>query len=184
MKYNESWKEYKLYDLASWKNGLAFKNINFSNTGTPIIKIAELKNGITNQTRYTKQEFSKEVFLKRSDLIFSWSGNPDTSIDAFLYNFEEGYLNQHSFKIKVKENLINKYFMFYLLKYLKPIFKEIARNKQTTGLGHVTISNLKELKVKIPNIKTQEKFLYIIKSLDDKIKANNKINDNLLYDVA
>ena len=31
-----------LFDLATWKNGLAFKKIDFSNTGIPIIKIAEL----------------------------------------------------------------------------------------------------------------------------------------------
>lgn len=33
---------YSLYDTASWKNGLAFKNIDFSETGLPVIKIAEL----------------------------------------------------------------------------------------------------------------------------------------------
>ena len=47
MKFNNNWKEYILYDLANWKNGLAFKDIYFSDKGKPIIKIAELKNGIT-----------------------------------------------------------------------------------------------------------------------------------------
>ena len=46
-----------LYDLAYWKNGLAFKNIQFSDKGMPVIKIAELKNGITSQTRFTEQSF-------------------------------------------------------------------------------------------------------------------------------
>ena len=177
-KFNNSWKEYALYDLANWKNGLAFNKINFSEYGYPIIKIAELKNGITSQTNFTKNKYSEEVYLEKGDLIFSWSGNPETSIDAYLYDLPEGYLNQHSFKVTPYE-FINKYFLFYILKYLKPIFKKIASNKQTTGLGHITVSDLRNLKIKIPTMKIQEKFLKIIKRIDDKIKLNNQTNDNL-----
>ncbi|WP_201798612.1 hypothetical protein, partial [Brachyspira catarrhinii] len=51
--YYGNWEEKILYDLAIWKNGLAFKNINFTDSGKPVIKIAELKNGITAQTKFT-----------------------------------------------------------------------------------------------------------------------------------
>jgi type I restriction enzyme S subunit len=40
--------------------------------------------------------------------------------------------------------------VFYLLQYLRPIFIEIARNKQTTGLGHVTVADMKRLQVVEP----------------------------------
>ena len=113
-------------------------------------------------------------------MIFSWSGNPKTSIDAFLYDLPEGYLNQHSFKITEKKEKINKYFLYYILKYLNPLFQSIASDKQTTGLGHVTIADLKKIKVRIPNMKEQHSFLNIMKSIDDKIYINNQINDNLL----
>ena len=39
-----------LFDLAIWKNGLAFKKIDFSEDGVPVIKIAELNNGIGSNT--------------------------------------------------------------------------------------------------------------------------------------
>lgn len=182
-KFNYNWQSYSLYELANWKNGLAFKNINFSDSGYPIIKIAELKNGITNQTNYTRGTYSEDVFLKTNDLIFSWSGNPETSIDAFLYCLPEGYLNQHSFKVTPK-SMINKYFLYYILKYLKPVFKRIASNKQTTGLGHVTINDLKNLMVSIPTLDIQNKFLKIIHTIDKKINNNNQTNDNLLEFVA
>lgn len=177
-KFNENWEEYTLYEIANWKNGLAFKNIQFSATGIPIIKIAELKNGITAQTKFTQQKFSDDVSLKKEDLIFSWSGNPETSIDAFLYKINDGYLNQHSFKVTPIAK-IDKYFFYYILKYLKPIFVKIASNKQTTGLGHVTIGNLKEIKVRFPVLEKQIKILSILKTLDDKIEKNNQINNNL-----
>ena len=111
-------------------------------------------------------------------MIFSWSGNPETSIDAFLYRLPDGYLNQHSFKVTPKDG-IDKYFLYYILKYLKPVFKSIATNKQTTGLGHVTIGNLKELDVAIPDYIIQRKILKILKNIDNKIELNNKINNNL-----
>ena len=180
MEFNNKWKEYILYDLANWKNGLAFKDIYFSNKGKPVIKIAELKNGITEQTKFTEGDYGKEVYLRKNDLIFSWSGNPKTSIDAFLYDLPEGYLNQHSFKITEKKEIINKYFLYYILKYLNPLFQSIATDKQTTGLGHVTVADLKKIKVRVPNLQEQNKFLDIIKNIDDKIYTNNKINDNLL----
>jgi len=49
-------KRYSLFDLASWKNGLAFRKINFSDTGIPVIKIAELNNGIggTNKPSFLR----------------------------------------------------------------------------------------------------------------------------------
>lgn len=146
--------EIDLYSLADWKNGLAFKNITFSNIGLPIIKIAELKNGITDMTKFTQDTFDKSVFLTKGDMLFSWSGNPETSIDTYIYNLQDGWLNQHIFKVTPKK--INKKFFYYLMKSLNPTFQRIASNKQTTGLGHVTVADLKRLKVYIPSIKTQQ----------------------------
>lgn len=37
-----------------------------------------------------------------------------------------------------------------MLKFLRPRFAEVARNKQTTGLGHVTVADLKEMRVVLP----------------------------------
>lgn len=170
---------YSLYDTASWKNGLAFKNIDFSETGLPVIKIAELNNGISSSTAYTDKTYSQDVFLTKGDYVFSWSGNPETSIDIYKYNLSAGWLNQHIFKVTPKTEIIDKGFFFYLMKFLKPYFKKIATNKQTTGLGHVTISDLQRMSVTLPPLPTQKKIAAILSSLDVKIELNNKINTNL-----
>ncbi|ASJ20254.1 hypothetical protein BHAMNSH16_00705 [Brachyspira hampsonii] len=173
--YYVNWEEKILYNLAIWKNGLAFKNINFTDSGKPVIKIAELKNGITSQTKFTQDVFDDSVYLKKGDMLFSWSGNPETSIDVFYYNLPNGWLNQHIFKIKTKDGVFYRYF-FYILKYLKPNFTAIATNKQTTGLGHVTINDLKKIKIKLPPLEEQKKIASILSSLDDKIELNNRMN--------
>lgn len=170
---------YSLFDLAVWKNGLPFKKINFSETGVPVIKIAELNNGIGGTTAYTNQTFSEEVHLHRGDLLFSWSGNPETSIDVFRFNLEEGWLNQHIFKVTPNEEIVDRDFFYFLMKNLKPHFTQIATNKQTTGLGHVTIADIKRMSVVLPSLDEQRKIVSYIKPVDDKITLNQQINDNL-----
>jgi type I restriction enzyme S subunit len=176
--FPDKWEKKSLFELAEWKNGLAFKDISFSDYGMPVIKIAELKNGITSQTKFTNQVFDDTVFLKGNDMVFSWSGNPETSIDVFWYNLPDGWLNQHIFKITVKEKVEEEFF-FYILKYLKPNFIRIASNKQTTGLGHVTISDLKQIDVRIPPLPAQRAIAATLSCLDGKIELNNRINANL-----
>lgn len=168
-----------IFDLATWKNGLAFKKINLAETGVPVIKIAELNNGIGGTTAYTEQKFSEDVHLKKGDLLFSWSGNPQTSIDIFRFNLEEGWLNQHIFKVTPDENVVDRNYFYFLMKNLKSHFTQIATNKQTTGLGHVTIADIKRMSVIIPSIDVQRKIVSYIKSIDDKIVLNNEINNNL-----
>lgn len=170
---------YILFDLASWKNGLAFKDITFSTTGVPIIKIAELNNGIGITTAYTNQIFSDDVHLLKNDLLFSWSGNPETSIDIFRFKLEEGWLNQHIFKVIPNENIVNKDFFYFFMKYLKPYFVKIASNKQTIGLGHITVADLKRMSVILPNMKIQQAIAAVLNALDDKIEFNRRINTNL-----
>lgn len=167
-----------LFDLACWKNGLAFKNIQFADKGKPIIKIAELKNGITTQTRFTEQVFDDNVSLKKGDMLFSWSGNPETSIDVYWYELPDGWLNQHIFKVTPKE-FIDKFYLYYLLKSFKKVFTNIASNKQTTGLGHVTVKDLKEIFVNLPDLSYQRLIGEYLNKIDEKIRINNRINDNL-----
>lgn len=169
-----------LFDLAIWKNGLAFKKIDFSADGVPVIKIAELNNGIGPNTSFSKGDYGDEVRLHRGDLLFSWSGNPQTSIDVYKYPMDDGWLNQHIFKVTPNETMVSKDFLFYLLKYLKPHFTQIATNKQTTGLGHVTIADLKRMSVVVPVKHIQDRIVSIVKTIDDKIEVNNEINKNLV----
>ncbi|MCH5250367.1 MAG: restriction endonuclease subunit S, partial [Lachnospiraceae bacterium] len=170
---------YSLFDLAIWKNGLAFKKIDFSEIGRPVIKIAELNNGINSNTSFTQGDYGEEVFIQWDDILFSWSGNPQTSIDVFRYRLQDGWLNQHIFKVTANEELVTKDFIYYVLKFLKPNFTKIAANKQTTGLGHVTIADLRRISIIVPPKDVQNQIVSILKVIDDKIEANIGINNNL-----
>lgn len=132
-----------LYDFADYINGAAFKPSECGNQGLPIIKIVELKSGITDSTRYFDGFKGEKYLIHDKDILFSWSGNPDTSIDIFIWTHGDAILNQHTFNVKSYTG--HRWFTYLLLKYFKPEFSRIASNKQTTGLGHVTSSDLKRL---------------------------------------
>ena len=111
-------------------------------------------------------------------MLFSWSGQPETSIDAFWWRGIEGWLNQHIFRISPITE-VDASFFFYLLRYLKPNFVAIARNKQTTGLGHVTRRDLENIEVGLPDLSEQRAIAHILGTLDDKIELNRRMNETL-----
>ena len=172
----EEWTEKSVYDLAEYINGAAFKKNEYSTEGIPIIKIAELKNGITDSTQYCCIEKDEKYYFDNKAILFSWSGNPETSIDTFLWYRGKAILNQHTFQVVSKYNA--PAFTYFLLKYLKPKFTHIASNKQTTGLGHVTVSDLKRLQFSCSTDAIEE-FEKISKPLFDMI-YNTYVESNRL----
>ena len=176
--FPEHWERRPLYSLAQWVNGLAFRNIQFSPSGRPIIKIAEIKGGISDQTKFTQQAFDESVRVRSGDLLFAWSGQPETSIDAHRWSGPEGWLNQHIFRVTPGSD-VDPSFFYYLLKYLKQNFVDIARNKQTTGLGHVTKRDLENIEAAIPAIEEQRAIAGVLGAPDNKIELNRRMNGTL-----
>jgi len=176
----KGWEIKALFDLAEFINGAAYKafNPNTIKIGKPIIKIAELKSGITESTAYSDIDMPSKYLLQDSDILFSWSGNPDTSIDTFVWSLGEAWLNQHIFKV-VPKNIKHRAYVLMTLKYLKPTFTAIARDKQTTGLGHVTVKDLKELFLPIPTSITIETIDNLFNNYLDQIFGLNKQIQNL-----
>ena len=146
------WKSRSLSASAKYINGAAYRNFHFTDEegALPVVKIAELKNGVTGQTKFTKTELDDKYRIGDGEILLSWSGNPDTSIGAFVWCGGPAWLNQHIFRV-LPHHGIEKHFVFYLLKYLRPVFAEIARDKQTTGLGHFTARDMKRLMVVHPS---------------------------------
>jgi type I restriction enzyme, S subunit len=151
-KIPKGWTSLGLYDAATYVNGAAYRAFqpNGDRRGLPIIKIAELKAGVTSQTKFSDVQMPEKYRLKTGDILFSWSGNPDTSIDTFVWSHGPAWLNQHIFRVD-PHRPEERTFVLATLKYLRPVFAELARNKQTTGLGHVTAGDMKRLLIVKPD---------------------------------
>jgi type I restriction enzyme, S subunit len=170
----EGWCLQSVYDTAIFINGRAFNQNHFTDKSgaLPIVKITELKNGINGQTKFSNHDFDKDYLLKTGDILFSWSGSPDTSIDTFIWANGDAWLNQHIFKV-VPKSIGEEGFIYSLLKYLKPEFVAIASDKQTTGLGHVTIQDLKRLKLVKPPDSLVSGFSRVISPIFSRLISNS-----------
>jgi len=133
------WEISAVYDLATYVNGASFKSDDFTTAtdGLPVIKIAEVKNGISGQTKYCGTDKDEKYLIDSREILFSWSGNPETSIDTFVWFHGKGWLNQHVFRV-IPDQGKSRTLVYNYLKHLKPTFTATASNKQTTGLGHVS----------------------------------------------
>jgi len=167
------WKYQSLYDLAEYINGKAFKQSELNDKGLPVIKIAELHNGITTSTKYYNGKIEDWFYLKGGELLFAWSG----SVGVFVWKDGPAVLNQHIFKVNAKTG-VDQRFLRYLLEYHMPIFKLLVRDKATT-MGHVRIEDLKNIEAAVPPLQEQRKIAEILGSLDDKIELNHEMNKTL-----
>ena len=169
----KGWETRSAYESATYTNGAAYRKFHFSDAsdGLPIVKIAELKSGVTAQTKFTTTELAEKYRIDNGDILFSWSGNPDTSIDTFIWTGGGGWLNQHIFRVSPHADN-ERLFVYYLLKSLRPVFAEIARDKQTTGLGHVTGRDLKRMVVVHPDRSALDKFNALVGPLFDRWYLN------------
>jgi type I restriction enzyme S subunit len=147
----KAWSAAPVYEIATYINGGAYAAFrpNGERRGLPIIKIAELKAGVTGETKFSNVQMPEKYRITKGDILFSWSGNPDTSIDTFVWSHGPAWLNQHIFRV-LPHHEHERAFVLSTLKALRPVFAEIARNKQTTGLGHVTAEDMKRLFVSKP----------------------------------
>lgn len=184
----KGWATRPIYDMASYINGAAYKAFepNAERRGLPIIKIAELKAGVTSQTAFSDVVMPDKYLIETGDILFSWSGNPDTSIDTFVWGHDPALLNQHIFRV-LPHIPSERSFVLQTLRNLKPVFAELARNKQTTGLGHVTVADLKRLHVVDPPVSVIEQFNNIAETIhqmifgsEQKAQTLTQLRDTLL----
>lgn len=169
-----------VYELGQFINGAAYKNMYFSTAkdALPVVKIVELKYGITPTTKFTNTNLGEKYRIRNGDILFSWSGSPETSIDTFLWVHGSAWLNQHIFKIET-ESVEMRTYVYFLLKDIKPTFIEIAKNKQTTGLGHVTIADLKNIWIAFPPLLALSSFSSLVTPLLNSIQNNLEQINNL-----
>ncbi len=158
-KIPDTWEITGLLDCGEFRNGAAFKREHFTakGVGLPVIKIAEIHRGVGSQTRWSESGGRRPLRLQDGDMLFAWSGNPQTSIGTSLWGGGEAWLNQHIFKV-MPTTASDLPHLYGVLRRFQPVFVEIARNHQTTGLGHIAKKDLRRLKVVQPPAQVREAF--------------------------
>jgi type I restriction enzyme S subunit len=139
----QGWRSAPLDQIADFLNGLALQK--FPGTGIddlPVIKIAELRSGVTPNSGRASKDIPVKYVVEDGDILFSWSG----SLVQKIWTGGRGALNQHLFK--VTSITFPKWFHYYWVEHHLPTFQAIAASKATT-MGHIQRHHLTEAKVVI-----------------------------------
>ncbi len=133
------WTRAPLDEIAEFLNGLALQKFPASDTGgsLPVIKIAELRGGITAKTTRASRDIPHKYTVRDGDFLFSWSG----SLLAKFWTNGDGALNQHLFKV-TSDRFPSWFFSQWIHHHLKE-FQAIAASKATT-MGHIQRRHLRE----------------------------------------
>ncbi len=168
----KQWTYVELGSIVDLINGRGFKSSEWRNEGIPIIRISNL-NG-DPKFNYYDGDYDDKHFIGRNDLLFSWSGNRGTSFGPHIWKGPEGLLNQHIFKLYIKESaLIKKEFLYYSLLRLTIIIANSAHGG--SGLVHVKKSDLIKFKLPLPKMIEQQKIATILSSVDEAIEKTEQI---------
>ncbi|MBI2558212.1 restriction endonuclease subunit S [Candidatus Woesearchaeota archaeon] len=125
--------------IADFLNGLPLQKYpaETEENSLPVIKIRELRQGITNSSDRCSNILPEEYIINDGDIIFSWSG----SLDIVIWCNGKGGLNQHLFKVSSEK--YPKWFYYFWVKNHLPNFQHIAEGKATT-MGHIQRHHLTE----------------------------------------
>lgn len=139
------WEVAPLKHLADFINGEAFKPTEWSDDGTPIIRIQNLNGG--DDFNCYNGEVNPRHHVQKGDLLFGWSGNRGTSFGPFVWP-REGlhYLNQHIFKVEPRG--CNVGWFYWCLRAVTIYVEEQAHG--IIGMVHVTKGVLGAIPVPLP----------------------------------
>jgi len=179
---DDEWEEKPLDEIADYLNGLACQKYPPKNDSykLPVLKIRELRSGLTNKTDWATTEVPPEYIIENGDVIFSWSG----SLIVKIWDGDKCVLNQHLFKV-TSDQFPKWFYYFWTIHHLQK-FISIAESKATT-MGHIKRRDLSSSMVLVPADDDMDVMTIVLEPLIEKMIANNrqirtleKLRDTLL----
>lgn len=154
----EEWKEYKLGDISTMKYGKLPPTLKEGSfpvwSGYRYVGMAET----FNCPRGTVVVVARGV-----------GGTGDVKVAR-----EDCYLTNLSIAVDINTEICNPYYLYY-----KYQIKNLKYLDSGSAQSQITIDALKNLSIKLPPLNIQNQVVAFLKSLDDKIETNRRINDNL-----
>lgn len=144
-----NWTSTTLGNLASYINGRGFKPTEWTTQGLPIVRIANLNNPLAPYD-YFSGDIDVGHCLENGDILVSWSA----SLDVFVWTRGPAALNQHIFKVIPNENVVDRTFLFFVLKQALQGLSELVHG---ATMKHVTRPEFEGFVVQIPSNKENQR---------------------------
>lgn len=132
---------------------------------------------------YTEEKFSGGTKFRNGDTIMAritpCLENGKTAQVSILNDGEVGFGSTEYIVFRAKEGIADKDYLYYLV--CSPEVREPAIKSMvgSSGRQRVQIDVVKNLEIDVPPLADQEKIGQFLKTFDDKIALNNRINKNL-----
>lgn len=181
------WKEYKLRDflLIPIRNGLT-KPSAIRGQGVKMIGMKEIfamdyirsvemdRVPVTNKEYESSEIMKYDLLFARQSLTLEGAGKCSIVVSVN----EPTVFESHLIRLRIDTKKANPFFIYYY--YKSSIGKnQIKSLVQQVAAAGIRGKELIELGIKVPHIEKQNQIASILKSLDDKIEVNRKINENL-----
>ncbi|MBQ2195601.1 MAG: restriction endonuclease subunit S [Prevotella sp.] len=158
----EGWERKAVSQLGEYLNGFAFKPSDWHELGRPIIKIKEMGNGVGNDTpRNNGERVPAKYLVKAGDLLFSWSA----TLMVIVWSGEEGWLNQHLFKVTPSEGIGRE----FLLQSLSNAIEEFQNLTTGSTMKHIQRNKLDQVFVNVPNDEIMELYNNVAEKVREEI---------------
>lgn len=160
------WHVVRLEDVATYVNGYAFKPSDWGRTGRPIIRIQNL-NDATKPYNYFSGEIDGRYSVQPGDVLISWSA----SLGAYLWSGPEAWLNQHIFKAIIREEVINRDYFYWAMRYE---IEHIAESAHGSTMQHVTQKVFVNSTIPLPPLSEQRAIARTLRAVQDAIQARRR----------
>ena len=137
------WGTSKMRYIGQYINGYAFKPDDWSSEGKRIIRIQDLT-GTNNNPNYYAGQLPDKYNVTAGDILVSWAA----TLDAFIWNNEDAWLNQHIFKAICFPKVMDKNFFFWVLKEAMENMNN--DNKHGIVMQHITLSVFSNFTIPLP----------------------------------
>ena len=158
----------RLGDLLGIQNGFAFDSNLFStSTGTPLIRIRDLKGGLSTETRYSG-DFDPKYLVRAGDLLIGMDGE----FACYEWRGEPALLNQRVCRLEgFASALLPRYLLYGINKHLKDI-------EDVTGFAtvkHLSSKSILNINMLVPPLDEQRR---VITLLDESLAAIDGVRTN------
>ena len=179
-----------LGEIASFQKGFAFKSQDYVRSGHRIIRVSNLNKKDYRDSSCLFIDESKSYAYKKYSLyendavistVGSWPTNPDSVVGKVTIipkAIEKSFLNQNAVILRACNGCTQDFLNYSLLD--KRFSSYITGTAQgSASQASIKLEDIKKYEVFLPSKEQQKRATSILRSLDDKIELNNRINENL-----
>lgn len=162
------WQTKKLGDVLFIQNGYAFDSKGFSpDTGMPLIRIRDLKEGTKTETKY-KGTYDVRYEVRKGDFLIGMDGE----FGCYEWHGEKALLNQRVCRLQDFKGIDSRFLFYGINKYLK----DIEDNTGFTTVKHISSRQIANIVFPFPDSVVEQK--RIVKKLDEVFEKVTKAKEN------